>query len=216
MSGGWTPCVHVSAAAGSQETDVLSDRASGVGTVCAAVRSGQSWEGRKTWAHTLSKPHLASAGQRVRGPVSPSCSVSSWPRRWCSPTAPTAQQRVPINECIDARITQGAQIITSERYWEWRFEFTNTRTRDLRVMWHRRSVSDDGWSVGSATTIRPGETYGERGLWSRRDARQRGYADRPPAPLVVWCVGQGFGSGRCYGQNAYRRSSANWNPLGRY
>jgi len=130
-------------------------------------------------------------------------------------TATTAQQRVPINECIDARITQGPQITVSEKYWVWRYEFTNICTAELQVTWYERFVSDDGWGGGGATTIRPGETDSWRGLWSRDEARQRGYADRPPAPFVVWCVAQSGDLGRCYGQNDYKRSLANWNPLGR-
>lgn len=133
-------------------------------------------------------------------------------------TAPQAQQRVPINECIDARITQGPQITSSERYWEWEYEFTNNCNRDLEVYWHGRFTSQkgDGWDSGSLSTVRAGATERSRGLWSRRQARQRGYVDHPPAPLVVWCVAKAFADGQCGGRNAYRRSPANWNPLGRY
>lgn len=103
-------------------------------------------------------------------------------------TATTAQQQVPINECIDARITQEPQITRSERFWEWEYEFTNNCNTELGIRWHERFVSDDGWHAGSATTVRPGETDRNFGLWNRDRARQRGYSDRPPGPFVIWYV----------------------------
>ena len=133
-------------------------------------------------------------------------------------TATPAQQQVHINKCIDARITPGVQLTSLEHYWEWRYEFTNTCTTELGVTWFNRAVSDDGWGVGQAKTVRPGETNRNSGLWNRDRARQRGYADCPPVPLVLWCVyqNQSGGSARCSGQNDYGRSPANWNQLGRY
>ena len=130
-------------------------------------------------------------------------------------TATPAQQRVHINECIEARITQGPQITRSENYWDWKYEFTNICTTELGIRWHERFVSDDGWHAGSATTVRPGETKRSSGLWNRDRARQRGYADRPPEPLVIWCVYRLDKIDRCYRQNDYDRSPANWNQLGR-
>ena len=137
-------------------------------------------------------------------------------------------QLVPISECIEVSITSAPQI-NSKYFWEWEFELENTCESTLSVVWHQRSGSvPTEWAAWASSTdkdLRSGETYRKKVHWDRANARRRGWSDRPPRPLLAWCVykgdwGEPNGRDRCYRDNQYppakqgRGSSGNWNEIG--
>ena len=128
-------------------------------------------------------------------------------------------ETVPINQCIQARITNGLRLNRDQDYWLWNWVFENRCDENLRVVRNSRSSTGDSW-LGSVGRVKAGGRQRDYARWSIEDAQKEGLPSQPPNPLVVWCVYQGTNIERCYGENGYppsnrgRGSMANWNELG--